>query len=127
MPGEELLKAKGLARAGDVVLMGAGSVGVESFVRGKPVVSFCARSYWFHASGATHLDPARMQDWPTRIEQALKRYRDPSASERAAFIKACLRSTMRMARPGRRWPLAEPDDLRSTLRTAVLAGREVVN
>jgi UDP:flavonoid glycosyltransferase YjiC (YdhE family) len=107
----------------DVVLMGAGSVGVESFIRGKPVVSFCARSYWFKQSGTTFLDPADMASWPERVIGAIRSHKAPTLRERTTFIKGCLRSTMRVLKPGLRWPIAEPEDLRSTLETAVFARR----
>jgi len=102
----------------DLVLMGAGSVGVEAHIRGKPIASFCARSYWFAASGATYLDLARIDTWPGLIRACLAGHRPPDEAQRAEFVRECLRSTMRTARAGRVWPICHPDDLRLALTEA---------
>ena len=107
--------------ASDIVLMGAGSIGVESFIRGKPIVSFCARSYWFGPARAVYIDPAHLESWPLHLEETLRTYVPPQREELIEFIRACLRSTMRELRPGRRWPICDPSDLRSALQTAMLA------
>jgi hypothetical protein len=99
----------------DLVLMGAGSVGVEAYIRGKPIASFCARSYWFGASGATYLDLARVDTWPERIRACLRDHRPADDTQRFEFVRECLRSTMRTARAGRVWPICHPDDLRRAL------------
>lgn len=104
--------------AADVVLMGAGSIGVESFIRGKPIVSFCDRSYWFSHARATPLDLDTIPDWPGRIHAALAVHITPSPEERFEFVRQCLRSTMRQARPGVVWPICDPDDLAAAIRTA---------
>jgi hypothetical protein len=103
----------------DVVLMGAGSIGVESFIRGKPIVSFCNRSYWFSHAQAAFLDPARTAEWAGLILTKLRAHAEPSHEQRFEFVRACLRSTMREQRPGRRWPISEPVDLRLTLAAAM--------
>jgi hypothetical protein len=107
--------------AADIVLMGAGSIGVESYIRRKPIVSFCARSYWFKHARAMYLDPADLESWPESVDEALRSYVPPTDKECFEFVRACLRSTMRELRPGRRWPICDPVDLRSTLEVAALA------
>jgi hypothetical protein len=107
----------------DVVLMGAGSVGVEAFIRGKPIVSFSHRSYWFAASGASYVDLADLDSWPAKIGACLAAYSQPSARQRFEFVRECLRSTMRTQRPGRRWPICVPEDLRQALESRARVAR----
>ena len=104
--------------AADVVLMGGGSIGVEAYIRGKAVASFCDSSYWFAHADAAPLDLARIGDWPHAIRRKIQTHAEPTPSERVAFIRQCLRSTMRQQRPGAVWPICEPDDLSALLATA---------
>lgn len=102
----------------DVVLMGAGSIGVESFIRGKPIVSFCDRSYWFPHARATALDLDAVEDWSSHIREAIGRHAPPTRQECFEFIRQCLRSTMRQDRPGAVWPICSSEDLEQLLRRA---------
>lgn len=105
----------------DVVLMGAGSVGVEAFIRGKPIVSFSDRSYWFASSGASYVDLADLSAWPDKIGAVIASYSPPSPERRFEFARECLRSTMRTQRPGRVWPICNPEDLRQALAASTTA------
>jgi hypothetical protein len=105
----------------DLVLMGAGSIGVEAFIRGKPIASFCDRSYWFAHAHAARLDLADLTRWPQIIQRAIRTYAAPAEQERFEFVRGCLRSTMRAQRLGHRWPICEPDDLRQALESALVA------
>ena len=103
----------------DVVLIGAGSIGVESFIRGKPVVSFCNTSYWFTHADAAYLDIGSIHAWPVAIGEKIRAYVAPTEKQQLEFVRQCLRSTMRTQRPGRRWPICNPDDLSKTLNIAI--------
>jgi hypothetical protein len=105
--------------ASDVVLLGAGSVGVEAPIREIPVVSYCSTSYWFKASGAAALDLGAIEDWHKVIENAISRYKPMSESEKRDFISKCLQSTARPRGQGKRWPLIEQADLRAILDAAL--------
>jgi hypothetical protein len=103
----------------DLVLMGAGSVGVEAYIRGKPIASYCDRSYWFRHARAAYVDLARMPSWPDIIASKIGSHSAPCDAERFEFVRRCLSSTMRVQRPGQRWPICEPQDLRQAIETAV--------
>jgi hypothetical protein len=103
-------------QASDLVLMGAGSIGVEAFIRGKPIASFCDRSYWFAHSRAAAVELPELDRWPQTFAQTIRGHAEPSAGERFEFVRQCLRSTMRAQRPGKRWPICEPEDLERALR-----------
>ena len=105
-----------------VVLMGAGSIGVEAFIRGKPVVTFSNTSYWFSRSNSAYLDLADIQNWPALIEAKRQEYTVPDEGEKLEFIRQCLRSTMRQQRPGSRWPICNTEDLRNLLHVAISNG-----
>ena len=104
--------------AADAVIVGAGSVGVEAAIRGKPVLSYCDTSYWYAASGASLLSLGELDGWPRRVEDALRAYRQPSERETREFVRACMRSTVRSRDGGRIWPLVDIADLRTLLQTA---------
>lgn len=102
----------------DAVVMGGGSVGVEAYLRDKPVFSYCHDSFWFRPSGAFALDLAAIDGWSDRIVEGLSKYRPPAEQARREFVRSCLRSTVR-TRPGaRRWLLMDPTDLRQVLSAA---------
>lgn len=102
----------------DAVVVGGGSVGVESFVRGKPVFSYCDNSFWFAPSGAFRLDLAATQEWAGQIRAQLAQFRPADDRRKHEFVRQCLRSTVR-PRPGaRRWLLMDEADLRALLRVA---------
>ncbi|HWX30699.1 MAG TPA: hypothetical protein VNZ53_25070 [Steroidobacteraceae bacterium] len=103
----------------DIVLMGAGSIGVEAFIRGKPIASICDRSYWFSHARATFVDLSELETWPQILRDAIRAYVEPTEQERFEFVRQCLRSTMRMQRAGRRWPICEPGDLELALRAGL--------
>jgi hypothetical protein len=103
----------------DCVLMGAGSIGVESFIRGKTIVSFCATSYWFEHARSTALPLDDLAAWPQAIRAAIARHVTPTDDERFDFIRQCLRSTLRQARKGRVWPICDPQDMAGMLRLCV--------
>jgi hypothetical protein len=104
----------------DGVLLAGGSVGVEATVRGKPVFSFCDTSYWFTASGAIFLDLNQVPDWPPKILHGIATYHPMNAARVDAFLNQCLRSTLRLGKFGRDWPLIDPDDLRKLLSFAAI-------
>lgn len=103
----------------DAVLMGAGSIGVESFIRGKPIVTFCKTSYWFEHASAAYLDLEDLDPWPTVIREKIRTYSTPSESQKLTFIRQCLRSTMRTERLGKIWPICNTEDLRKMLDTTL--------
>lgn len=99
----------------DAVIIGAGSVGVEATIRDKPVLSFGPGCYWFEASRAVPLPIAGLSIWAKQAEEAIAVYRALPLDEKKAFIRQCLRSTVR-PRPGeKRWALIDLDDLRLIL------------
>lgn len=102
----------------DLVLLGAGSIGVEASVRGRPIASFCRRSYWFSASRATYVSLADLQSWPALLREEIATHVEPTPQERFEFVRECLRSTLREERPGKRWPMCHPGDLLNALRIA---------
>jgi hypothetical protein len=104
--------------AADTVLMGAGSIGVEAYIRGKAIVSFCDTSYWFPYANALHVDLDDLGQWPQHIAQKIAGHVEPTPQQRLEFIRQCLRSTMRQLRPGKRWPICNPQDLAQALATA---------
>ncbi len=108
--------------ASDVVLLGAGSVGVEAPIRAKPVVSYCATSYWFAASRAVALDLGALDQWSGQIRDAIATYKPMNESEKRDFIRKCLQSTARPRGQGKRWPLIQQDDLRMILNAALNPG-----
>jgi hypothetical protein len=110
----------------DIVLMGAGSIGVEAFIRGKPIASVCNRSYWFAHARATGLDLTDLDNWPEQLRHALRAYDEPTERERFEFVRKCLRSTMRTQSAGKRWPICEPEDLDRALLIAI-AGEKTSN
>jgi hypothetical protein len=99
----------------DVVLMGAGSIGVEAYIRGKPIVAYSNESYWFAASGARYIDLAAIDTWPGIITEAMRAHTPPKESQKFEFVRECLCSTMRTLRVGRIWPICVPDDLKAAL------------
>jgi hypothetical protein len=105
--------------ASDVVLLGAGSVGVEAPIRAKPVVSYCTTSYWFAASRAVAVDLGELDQCSGQIRRAIAGYQPMTESEKRDFIRKCLQSTARPRGKGTRWPLIEQDDLRKILNTAL--------
>jgi len=95
----------------DVILIGGGSIGIESFVRGKAIASFCDTSYWYRASNAEFLDLATLETWTAALQQLISRHRSPSERQKLEFIKDCLSTTIRQERKGIVWPIPDPDDL----------------
>jgi hypothetical protein len=102
----------------NIVLMGAGSIGVEAFIRGKPIASVCSRSYWFSHARATGINLSELATWPEVLRRAIRTYVLPTEHEKFEFVRQCLRSTMRTLRSGKRWPICEPDDLELALNAA---------
>lgn len=77
-----------LAMLEPVVCVGGGSVGLEATVRGLPVVTYCASSYWCVASGAT-VSNGESDDVAARVADAQRSEVAPYD-----FVKACLRTTI---------------------------------
>lgn len=100
----------------EAVILGGGSVGIEAFIRGKPILSFCNTSCWFSASGAIEIDLADIRHWPLKIREAIRTHRPPSEANQLQFIKRCLQGTMRVRKSGRFWPICDPNDFRQLLR-----------
>lgn len=103
----------------DIVLIGGGSIGVESFIRGKPIATFCKTSYWFPYSGAALLNLDDLDSWPDFVWEALNSYKPPDNNETFEFIRNCLQSTLRDMGTGRVWPICHPDDLNLALKIAI--------
>lgn len=107
--------------ASDAVIVGGGSVGVEAVIRGKPIFSYCATSFWFEAAGAHWLDLDEVAGWGKKIAGALAHLPAGHQRDKQSFVTQCLRSTVR-TRPGaKRWLLMNENDLRMTLRNALRA------
>jgi hypothetical protein len=104
----------------DAVVLGSGSVGVEAFLRDKPVFSYCNSSYWFPHTKAEYLNLDEVTNWPSQIKDALPIFSAASHEEKRQFIRNCLKSTARTKPGGRRWPLVQPDDLKKLLDTNVV-------
>jgi hypothetical protein len=102
----------------DILVIGAGSIGVEAFIRGKPIASFCDRSYWFSHAGATSLNLRELENWPEILRESIRTYRKPTEVEHLEFVRQCLRSTIRTRRAGKRWPICDPEDLDRALLAA---------
>ena len=103
----------------NAVILGGGSVGIEAFVRGKPILSFCNTSCWFAASGATELDLTDLPSWVEKTNEAIDGHTLPSDAQKLEFIRRCLEGTMRVKRSGKLWPICNTDDLRHLLGTAI--------
>jgi hypothetical protein len=95
----------------DAVVVGSGSVGVEAFLRDKPVFSYCDTSYWFALSKANYLDLNHLSDWSIQIKKSLSDFMPANKVEKKQFIFDCLKFTMRTKPGGKRWPLLQTDDL----------------
>jgi hypothetical protein len=95
----------------DTVLLGSGSPGIEATIRGKPVVTFCDTSYWYEPSGATFLDPAKIDEWPTRIEGAIDTYSPLDAEGQRRFIAGCLEASTRVIDSKTIWPVLDAGDV----------------
>lgn len=103
----------------DAALLGGGSIGIEAFLRCKPLLTFCSTSCWFSASGATYLDLSDIPSWEATINKTISTYEAPSGLRQFEFLKQCLRSTMRIRKPGKLWPICNAEDLRSLLEAAI--------
>lgn len=106
----------------DAVILGGGSVGIESFVRGKPILTFCNTSCWFSASGATELDLSDISSWVEKISEAILTYEAPFDIQKQEFLKQCLQSTMRIKKSGKLWPICNTEDLRYLLSITISNG-----
>lgn len=100
----------------DAVVMGGGSVGVEAYVRGKPIFSYCPTAFWFEPAGAKLLELDQIERWAEQIKNFLPLYQQPSRAECAKFIAACLRSTVRSRVADTVWPAMNVEDLKVLLR-----------
>lgn len=105
-----------LARC-DAVVMGGGSVGVESYIRGKPIFSYCPTAFWFEPARANLLKLDQIERWVVQIKEALPLYQQPTRGDCATFISACLRSTVRIRAADTVWPTMNVEDLRLILKT----------
>ncbi len=103
----------------DAVVLGGGSVGIEAFVRGKPILTFCTTSCWYAASGARALNLSDIASWETAITERILAHEVPSEADKRNFLKKCLESTLRLKKSGKLWPICDPDDLRNVLDIAI--------
>jgi hypothetical protein len=110
----------------DIVILGGGSVGIESFIRGKPILSFCKTSLWFKASGATELDLSNIPSWVDKINRTILTYEMPSEFQKKEFLKCCLESTLRMKESAGIWPICNTEDLRHLLDITISKDTQVV-
>jgi hypothetical protein len=99
----------------DAVVLGSGSVGVEAFIRDKPVFSYCNSSYWFPYTKAEYLNLDEVTNWPNQIKGSLPNFSAASHEDKRQFIRNCLKSTARIKPGGRRWVLVQPNDLKLLL------------
>ena len=113
--------------ASDAVLLGGGSVGLEASIRGKPIVSYCATSFWFDASGATALDLGDTANWYRVIASAIASHKPMRDSEKRDFIRQCLQSTVQQRGQGNRWLLIAAEDLRKMLNLALASAKTLSN
>ncbi len=95
----------------DAVILGGGSVGVEAFLRDRPVFSYCKNAYWFNFSKANYLDLDNIPDWANQIKKAIPSFSPANPEEKKKFVLNCLKSTIRTRPNGRRWPLLDTIDL----------------
>ena len=95
----------------DVVLIGGGSIGIESYVRGNAIASFCDTTYWYAPSGARFLDLSDISSWTPILLQLIEDHQIPSDQARLDFVKACLSTTIRQRKRGIVWPIPNSDDL----------------
>lgn len=103
----------------DAVIVGGGSVGIESFLRHKPILTFCTSSCWYLASGATKLDLSDIATWQKAINETIYLYKPPTLERKKEFIKQCLKSTIRIKKSGKLWPICNSDDVKNLLNTAI--------
>ncbi len=105
--------------ASDIVLLGAGSVGIEATLRGKPVLSYSNTCYWHQASRAAFLDLDRLDTLPEKINQTIDDFTPMSREERRDFVRFCLSATGRVSGPGKCWHNVAPSDLESLFRLKI--------
>jgi hypothetical protein len=108
-----------LTELADVILIGGGSIGVESYLRDRPIVSFCDSTYWFRPARAKFLDLSTLETWPKVIEMAIENHVSPSVEDKKKFMHACLSTTMRVEKKGAYWPICAPEDVERVLRSAI--------
>jgi hypothetical protein len=108
-----------VADQADIVILGGGSIGVESYLRGKPVVTFCETSYWFEKSKAAYMDLSNLPSVANVIFQQISSHKNPDEKERRTFLKNCLSSTFQIAKSGKFWPICKTEDLYLALTKAV--------
>lgn len=97
--------------ASNAVIVGGGSVGIEAYLRDKPILTYCDNSYWYPASQATFLSLSEIDAWPKLICHAAAHFRAPTSEDKLAFVRECLRTTMHTRKEGRIWPLVEVSEL----------------
>lgn len=95
----------------DAVILGSGSVGVEAYLRDKPVFSYCGTSYWFAHSKANYLDLNNISGWSNQIQETLPSFLPAEPDEKKKFISECLKCTVRTKFSGKRWPVLNNQDL----------------
>ena len=106
----------------DAVILGGGSVGIESFVRDKPILTFCNTSCWFLASGATKLDLSDIASWTVKINEVISAYKISSDVQKLEFLRQCLQGTMRIKKSGKLWPICNTEDLQNLLNITISNG-----
>lgn len=97
----------------DVALVGAGSVGPEATLRGKPVISYSDTCYWFEASGATFLDLDDLSGIHETVQRAIDGFKPLDEAGKHAFVENCLAGTAHVRPGGKRWPIIDADDVAS--------------
>jgi hypothetical protein len=101
----------------DGIVIGGGSIGVEGYVRGLPILTFCDSTYWYGPSGARFLDLADIGSWPRHVRSTLGDHKPAGAKQIHSFVATCLKSTLRSRGRGNIWPLPERDDLAALFNT----------
>lgn len=107
----------------DVVLIGGGSIGIESYVRGNAIASFCDSAYWYQPARASFLDLSNSSTWTPTLLQLIGEHRTPGDMEKLEFIRACLSTTVRQQARGQVWPIPDSNDLAFLFESARVGGK----
>jgi hypothetical protein len=105
----------------DIALLGGGSIGVEAFLSGLPVATYCDTSYWHEKTGASQLDLGELSWWVDIIQKAIATHQVATPTQHYKLIEYSLSSTARVAAKGKVWPIPNEDDMIKLVQTAILS------
>jgi hypothetical protein len=103
----------------DAVIVGAGSIGIEATVRGKPLLTYCPNSYWFNPAVNGILNVSEISDWPEQIHSHLASHSAGSHQAPQHFVASCLESSGGATDGGSVWPHCKPEHLQQALTVAL--------